>query len=150
MKDFRSMSALTERIIHKYNQVEKKKRSYGADILLTRAEIHTIEAVGNQQGINVTTLAGKLGITKGAASQMIYKLVDKNLVQKTVSPDSDTEVCLYLTNSGKIAFDEHRKYHATHDAKFFDAVQNLPEEMIEQMVSIMERFEKELDDSLKK
>lgn len=149
MQDFRSMSELTERIIHKYNQVEKKKLYYGGDVLLTRAEIHTIEAVGKHLGINVTTLAKKLGITKGAASQMIYKLVDKGMVVKTVSPDSDTEVCLNLTTTGTVAFEEHRKYHVEHDHKFFSAVKGIPDEILERIICLMEDFEKELDKSLK-
>ncbi|MEA5082556.1 MAG: MarR family transcriptional regulator [Lachnospiraceae bacterium] len=150
MLDFRSMSQLTERIIHKYTQAEKQKRYYGSDILLTRAEIHTIEAVGNQQGINVTTLAKKLGITKGATSQMIYKLVDKGMVVKTVSPNSDTEVCLNLTSAGTVAFEEHRRYHAEHDSKFFSQVKGIPDEILERIICLMEDFEKELDEKLKK
>lgn len=149
MRDFRSMSALAERIIHKYNQVENKKRYYGSDILLTRAEIHTIEAVGNQQGVNVTTLAGILGITKGAASQMIYKLVDKGLVQKTVSPVSDTEVCLNLTDLGMVAFEEHKNYHTIHDEKFFAEMQEFPEEIVKKIMYLLENFEKDLDEKLK-
>lgn len=94
-------------------------RDFRRDKLLTRAEIHTIEVVGNQPQLNITILAEKLGITKVAASQLIYKLVDKELVQKTISPDSDTEVCLILTDAGRIAYNEHREYHMAHDKEFF-------------------------------
>lgn len=150
MKDFKSMSALMERIIHKYNQIERKRCLCVNDVLLTRAEIHTVEAVGNQSGLNITTLAEILGITKGAASQMIYKLVDKGLVQKSVSPDSDTEVCLTLTDFGETAFQTHRDYHREHDRRFYEHVQGMPDGVFEYMIALMEHFESELDEKLKK
>ncbi len=71
MKDHSQIIELIGRIIHKYNQWDNKKRTYGTDIPLTKAEIHTIAAVGDHPGINITTLAQVLGVTKGAASQMI-------------------------------------------------------------------------------
>lgn len=72
-------------MISKYNRMDNKQRSYGTDALLSRAEIHTIAAVGDKPGINITALADILGITKGAASQMIYKLVEKGTVEKSIS-----------------------------------------------------------------
>jgi DNA-binding MarR family transcriptional regulator len=150
MENFRSVSALMERIIHKYSQIERKRCICVGDLFLTRAEIHTVEAVGNQSGLNITTLAEKLGITKGAASQMIYKLVDKGLVQKSVSPDSDTEVCLTLTDIGKTAFESHREYHKEHDRRFYEHVEGMPKEVFQYMITLMEDFESELDKKLKK
>ena len=74
MNDYVKLSSLMERVIHKYNQWESKKRTYGTSVPLSRAEIHTIAAVGDHPNINITTLAAVLGITKGAASQIaVYK-----------------------------------------------------------------------------
>lgn len=67
MKDHVELTTLIERVIHKYLQWENKKRTYGTNILLSRAEIHTIAAVGDNPNINVTTLAEMLGITKSVA-----------------------------------------------------------------------------------
>lgn len=71
---------------------------------MSKAEIHTIAAVGDHPNINITSLAESLGITKGAASQMIYKRVDKGVEKKKVSPDSDTELVLNLTEDGIINY----------------------------------------------
>lgn len=54
MNDYSQMTVLMERIIHKYNQWENRKRTYGTKMLLTRSEIHTIAAVGDNPGINIT------------------------------------------------------------------------------------------------
>lgn len=43
--------------------------------MLTQPEIHTVTIIGDQEGISVTGLSKVRGITKGAASQMVYKKV---------------------------------------------------------------------------
>lgn len=150
MHDYRKLSQLMERTIHKYIQVEKIKRPYGTDMMLSRVEIHTISAVGDYPDINITSLAKLQGITKGAASQMIYKLVDKGLVEKRVSPNSDTEVCLTLTNLGKTAYESHKKYHETANEKFFEIMKEMPEEVEQQYIKVLEVFEQALDKRLEK
>lgn len=149
MQDYKKVTKAMERFVHKYNQLEQKKRTYGTDMLLSRAEIHTVVAVGDTPDVNVTTLAKQLGITKGAASQMIYRLVDKGLVEKRVSPNSDTEVCLSLTKLGMKAYRGHEEYHATSNDKMFQLLRELPDDTGEQMVNILEKCEKAMDEKLK-
>lgn len=149
MQDYREISWLTERIIHKYTQVEKIKRSYGTDMLLSRAEIHTVAKVGDHEGMNVTSLAKQQGITKGAASQMVYKLVEKGLLEKRVSPNSDTEVSLSLTDIGRKAYQAHREYHEQADEEFFNMLRNMPKEVEQQLMAVLAEFDKALDERLK-
>lgn len=149
MGDLRQLSSLMERIIHKYNQAENKKRYYGTDLILTRTEVHTVVEVGDNPGLNITILAQKKGITKGAASQMIYKLVDKGLIRKEISPVSDTEVCLTLTESGKAAYDAHQRYHQETNNLFFNTMREMPEETMKEMEQLLIEFEKILDIQLK-
>lgn len=138
-----------ERVIHKYNQWENKKRTYGTDILLSKSEIHTIAAVGDNPGINVTALADVLGITKGAASQMIYKLVDKGTVEKRVSPDSDTEVSLNLTENGQKNYAAHKEYHNQANDESLELLKTMPESFCVHMIEFLSAFEKTMDKNLK-
>ena len=146
MEEYRELAWLMERAIHKYTQFEKKPQEYCNGLTLTQPEIHTVAIIGDQEGINVTKLAGLRGITKGAASQMIYKLVDKELVEKRVSPNSDSEINLYLTKKGKKARAEHRKRHEDLNRKFEALVKDIPEEMRHKMEDFLRSFEKELDE----
>jgi DNA-binding MarR family transcriptional regulator len=139
-----------ERIIHKYNQTENKLRNYGTGILLTRTEIHTIDLIGNNEGINITQLALKQGITKGAVSQMIYKLVNKGLITKHVSPDSDTEVRMELTEVGITAYQAHQRFHIETNEEFFQLLQNMPDETYDQMITVLMEFERMIDKKLAK
>lgn len=149
MHDYRELSRLSERAIHKYLQFEKKSRCYGTKTPLTQAEIHTIAIVGEKPDINITELAKLRGVTKGAASQMVYKLVGKGFLSKRVSPNSDTEVCLTLTENGRTAFQSHQKYHEESGAEFLRILSEMPQEYEDYMIQFLLEFEKFLDERLK-
>lgn len=148
MRDYSEMTSLMERVIHKYTQWEDKKRTYGTDLPLSKAEIHTIAAVGSHPNINITSLAEHLGITKGAASQMIYKLVDKGVVEKKVSPDSDTEVVLNLTEDGMINYKAHEEYHRQTNDKAMRLLEDMPDSFYQYMLEYFSAFEKVIDENL--
>jgi len=118
--------------------------------LLTQPEIHTIVTIGDQEGIGVTQLAKVRGITKGAVSQMIYKLRDKGLVEKHVSPDSDAAINLFLTEKGKQARKEHQKMHENQSEMFVRLMTSVPEDSLLKMSEFFKSFEKELDQMLLK
>jgi DNA-binding MarR family transcriptional regulator len=147
-RDLENISALMERIIHMYIQSEKRPFSHGSGETFTRPEIHTIHAIGNHPAINITELAKLQGVTKGAVSQMIYKLVRKGYVTKNTSPTSDAEVCLGLTEAGKAAYDAHREYHRQANGTFFSFLKQLPDDTYQNMVEIMTAFEKMLLENL--
>ena len=149
MEDYSELTSLMERVIHKYTQWEDKRRTYGTNMLLSRAEIHTIAAVGNNPNINVTSLADVLGITKGAASQMIYKLVDKGFVEKKLSPDSDTEVVLTLTADGMINYKGHEEYHRQTNDKALNLLKDMPAPFYQYLVDYFLAFESVIDEKLK-
>lgn len=145
MKDYQELAWLMERTIHKYNQYEKRPQKYCSDVILTQPEIHTVAIIGDQEGISVTELAKVRGITKGAASQMIYRLEDKDLVEKRISPESDSKLNLYLTKKGKKARKEHRKIHETIRTKFAALMDGIPEDVQKYIIEFLLDFEKELD-----
>lgn len=148
MNDYSQMTVLMERIIHKYNQWENRKRTYGTELLLTRSEIHTIAAVGDNPGINVTALASGLGVTKAAASQMIYRLADKGLVKKEISPVSDTEVVLNLTGEGEKNYIAHKNIHIQANEESLLMFKDMPEPFYSGMLSFLSAFETMIDKRL--
>jgi DNA-binding MarR family transcriptional regulator len=85
--------------------------SFGTGVAMYRREIHTIQAIGRHSGINVTALAEYMGVTKGAVSQTIKKLIEKGLARKTHTPGNAKKVVLELTDLGWIGFHNHEKFH---------------------------------------
>lgn len=147
MHDYREISRLMEKTMHKYMQIEKMSRDYSG-IILSQAEVHMVACIGDYPSINVTKLAAMRGVTKGAASQMIYKLVDKKLVLKSVSPDSDTEVCLNLTELGLKVHKAHQEYHDHVGDQFFNMLRDMPKGYEEYATKLMIACNVELDKKL--
>ncbi len=91
------------RILHLYSVITRKPKDYGTGDLLYFTEVHTIAMIGSKGEINVTNLAGLMGVTKGAISQTIRKLTAKGLILRK-STDNRKEVLLALTEKGLRVF----------------------------------------------
>ncbi len=136
---------LMEKILNKSIKQLKKKRIYGDGVLLSRVEIHTIVTIGDNLGINLVSLANIKGVTKGAASQMIYKLVNKGLVIKTTSEHSDKEIQLWLTDNGKKCYLEHQKFHENNNINIYEMLDDLSDELYQELKKFLITYDKILE-----
>jgi DNA-binding MarR family transcriptional regulator len=91
------------KILHLYSVIGKKPKDYGTGDMLYFTEIHTITMVGKNNEINMTKLADIMGVTKGAISQTIRKLVSKNLIIKS-NIINRKEISLKLSEKGLIVY----------------------------------------------
>jgi DNA-binding MarR family transcriptional regulator len=91
------------KILHLYSVINRKPKDYGTGDMLYLTEIHTIRIVGENEKINMTGLARIMGVTRGAISQTIRKLVAKNFIVKENS-NNRKEFTLSLSEKGKIVF----------------------------------------------
>ena len=98
-------------VITKAGAIHSAPMEFGTGVALYKTEIHTIRAIGENPGVNVTKLAWHMGVTKGAVSQTVNKLARKGLVNKARSPDDAKEVLLELTELGWIGFHSHEQFH---------------------------------------
>lgn len=88
------------KILHLYSVINRKPKDYGTGDLLHLAEIHTLTMVGKNSEVNMTRLAELMGVTKGAISQTIRKLVSKKLILKKNSTNMK-EYSLRLSKKGE-------------------------------------------------
>lgn len=65
------------RILNKAYALEKKPVDMGCGVLLYPSEFHLIEAAGKNPEENLTSIASRLGVTKGAISQTVKKNLKK-------------------------------------------------------------------------
>lgn len=98
-------------IVDLWLELDSKPREFNTGHTLTVSEIHTIDAIGRVPKLNINELAAHMKVTKGAASQMVSKLVKKDLVEKYKAEDNAKEVLLRLTPLGQKGFDAHMAYH---------------------------------------
>lgn len=91
------------KILHLYSVIGRRPKDCGTGDLLYFAELHTITVVAKNKEINMTALAEVMGVTKGAISQTVRKLVNKNLILKS-NINNRKEVNLKLSDKGMIVY----------------------------------------------
>ena len=131
------------RVVTKFALIDRYPRDFGAGEKLTRAEIHMIAAVGDRPLVNVTDLARTMGVTKGAVSPNVGRLVRKGYLKKLRGMDNDKEVLLLLTEKGETAHRGHERYHAELYEKYQGG---LAEEEVRMFESVLVKIEKFADD----
>ncbi|MDQ0178255.1 MarR family winged helix-turn-helix transcriptional regulator [Bacillus chungangensis] len=131
------------RLILQLQRLEREPRSYGAAGVLTPSEIHTIDAIGCDEGVLMSTLASRLGVTKGAVTQLVTRLENKGLVKRTSHPNDSRAVIVSLTEKGKVAYHVHEGLHQT----FYD---QLSSQLTKEEIAIFEKCVEKLSEILKK
>lgn len=92
---------------------------YGDDVLY-QAEAYIIRHIGLAPGITTTELAAKLKKTPSACSQIVKKLVDKNLVLQERNAQNRRLYNLRLTKDGEKVFYDHIEFNECCQKQTFD------------------------------
>ncbi len=129
------------RIVELWSRLEKQPRKFGIDEALYRSQIHMIEVIGENDDVSVSDLAEIQGVTKGAASQNIKKLEEKELVIKVPDPANSSRLLVRLTAKGKIAYYAHEHWHETMDGGFKEYFTNLSHEKVAALDEVLTKIE---------
>ena len=122
-------------------QLEKRPKKFGTKELLSHAEIHLIEIIGDNQGLSVTDISKFLGITKGAVSQSLKRLETKDCTTKKTDPDNLSRSIVMLTSKGNTAYWAHKHWHETMDGGFLQYMDELEDKKIETIIQFLEKTE---------
>jgi len=96
----------TSRLISSYENIPRK---YGTEDELYMIEVHTLNLIGDQVKTNTSEIADLTNRTKSAVSQMVDKLIKKDLAFKYRNPDNYRELTIELTPKGKLVYEYHKK-----------------------------------------
>jgi len=138
-------SELLVRVLNKFTAQQKRPRSYGLDELLYPSEIHMIMVIGNTHAAGVTELAAKLGVTKGAVSQIVQKLANKGFIVKVPDPGNGTRIILQLTAKGRAAFEGHIKFHERMDKDLSSFLEGLKRPQFKLLEDFLRHLEQGID-----
>ncbi len=99
-------------IVSLINDDHKTARDYGVGHMLFNTEIKLIETIYQHPQANAGELSAKLGITKGALTQLSEKLFSKGLAESYTKPGNKKEKYYRLTVLGEKAREVHQEHHA--------------------------------------
>ena len=135
-------------VLEKYTRISKMPFDFGIGEELFPQEIHLISAVAHTGRASVSELARRFGTTKGAASQMVGKLVDKGLLTKRRDPDKGSRLIIEPTDKGRAAHEGHMNFHKEHDRPFFDWLAGLCTEEYQFFSALCEKMDIWMDSYL--
>jgi len=98
-------------IVDLINSGHKGGVDYGTGHRLSPVEAHTIQAVGDNQGLNLTTLASAMNVTKATMSERVKKLARQGLLRKSKALDNHKEILITLTEQGRLVQEGHEETH---------------------------------------
>lgn len=110
-ESFEEMQALMMNFVSLVQKSHAGGVHFGTEHALHPAEIHTVVAIGEKEGIGVTQLAALMNVSKPTISERIHKLVKKGFIQKIKAPDDQKSVTLWLTPDGETACAHHELHH---------------------------------------
>lgn len=138
---FIRLCTLWMKTMNRMNEIEAIPADFGTGQLLHPSEIHTIQALGLHPDINVTALGARMGVSRGAASQMVSRLAGKGLIEKYRLPDNEKEVRLRLTPEGRIAFHRHEAEHEWVHRRIYERIGDLDPEACALLFSVFKAID---------
>jgi DNA-binding MarR family transcriptional regulator len=143
--EFEKMNDTLMQIAKVYMQWHNKDQNFGVAPSLCRAEIHTIQAIGNNEGINITELAGFLSVKKPTVSERLNKLNRLKLIRKEKSTANGKVIQLYLTETGWTAYESHEKNHDKLFALFKNHFDTEAPDFLSDFAQHLSKFKRFLD-----
>ena len=78
---------------------------------ISNNDVHIIDAIGELDPKNMSTVAKKLNVTVGTLTIAINNLVKKDYVNRVRSEEDRRVVLISLTSKGSKAYKQHKKFH---------------------------------------
>lgn len=129
-----------------FAKLDRKNRDYGVDEPLFHSEIHTLNEIREHEGIHITALAERCGVTKGAISQVLKKLEQKGLITKEKDARNQSRLLLKVTPKGEIAY----TYHLDYQNQFKKMVTDVLEDASDDKVFFIKEFLMNLEKQINK
>ncbi len=124
-KNYKNAIDKLTKVINTFIEIYRLPYQFAIKELLYPSEIHTIAAIGEHEGLNVTDLSDEMGVSKAAISQLVNKLEKKGLVKRYKNDGNNKETLLRLTMKSKIAFAAHKEYHENRDKEIINIMKKM-------------------------
>lgn len=109
-KDYRHVVELFVQVSNQYAELYKKPLKYGSDTEVSLSELQVLEKVIESESVNLTTLAGLLGISKPAVIKSTRKLIEKGVIIKFQLKDNNKETHFRASEHGVDIYEKYQLY----------------------------------------
>lgn len=113
------------------------------------SEIHCIDAIGTLDTPNVTKIANRLKMTRGAISRMARKQIAQGLVESYSLEDNRKEIYFRLTTRGEEVFNEHKQRHKIWEKRDSEFFNKYSEDKLSEICTFFEEFNAYLGEQIK-
>jgi len=141
--------ALFIKLSNKYQALEKIPVDYGDGKTLYHSERHMLDAIGDNPAMNVSEFARNIGVTKGAVSQVVKKLEEKQVVRRYKQAENDKEVFIELTNLGKEIYNKHQETNEESLIPLHDELLKYSDDKVYFLIEMFKWFDSYLDSARK-
>ncbi len=138
------------RMVNKYNSLAKHPMSYGTSHKFYHSERHMLDLFGANPEMNITELAGLIGVTKGAISQVVSKLEHKGAVHRYKEDGNEKDVLVGLTKKGHEIYEHHKKKNEEIVGQLQDGLKGYSDKDLTGLLGMLKWIEDYLDKSNKK
>jgi DNA-binding MarR family transcriptional regulator len=136
------------RIINRLIFLEKRSVVQLGGLRLHPSEIHLMQVIQEEPDLNAGEMAHKLGVTNGAVSQTLARLVRKGVVAKSKDSNRKNRVTASCTPTGETAlrrFQEERATSLHALASYLDGLSEADRAVIQGFLMHMEEFLTDLE-----
>lgn len=110
------------------------------------SDIHCLDFIGKIKNPNVTKIAERMNMTRGAISKISKKLLKNNLIIKYKKPDNDKEIYFKLTELGEVLYKQHEIKHKLWEERNNRFFENIDEKEQEIVANFLKKFNNYLDE----
>ncbi|WP_196772880.1 MarR family winged helix-turn-helix transcriptional regulator [Pseudodesulfovibrio alkaliphilus] len=136
------------RIVEKHAAMDERPFRLSDTMALSPRDVRTIEFLSQKGTFNVTSVADHFRFTKSAASQLVNRLVRRGVVHKEISPHSDKEYHLRLTDAGLEAYRLVQAMDQDRLEAFLGKIDGFSRQQIETAGAVLEAVEKMMDERM--
>ncbi len=126
------------------NSLDKKRVITHEGQKIHPSEIQLLMFLYHVQDTNITAIADKMGLTKGAISQTLSRLQKKGIISKEMFPERKNELHVQFTEKGDLLMTLLNKSRKSLERKYLRYIKSLSEpdkqvisEFLDKMNSIM-------------
>lgn len=135
------IKTLSGHIVEFYEKLSSWENTIVRGTELSPAQIHTLEIIGESQGLKMKEIADRMGVTTGTVTVMIDRLEDKGLVERQRHESDRRSYRIVLTEKGERYHDDHHSKHLRLTEELASALEDTELEQFSLLLGkIIERF----------